>query len=55
MLFEPAPQHRTVGSIPLVPIEDELRKGVSSMNRPDMLPVKENGIDRFDHDASLFC
>ena len=55
MLFEPAPQHRTVGSIPLVPIEDELRKGFSSMNRSDMLPVKENGIDRFDHDASLFC
>lgn len=55
MVLEPAPQHRTVRAIPVVPVEDKLREGVSSMDRSDMLSMKENSIDRLDHDDLLSC
>ena len=55
MVLEPAPQHRTVRAIPVVSVEDELREGVSAMDRTDMLPVEEDRVDRLHHDASLSC
>ena len=55
MVLEPASQHCAVRTVPVVPVEDELREGASAMDRSNMLPVEEDRVDRFHHDASLSC
>ena len=52
VVLEPPAEDRTVGTVPVVAVKDELRKGVSTMNSTDAHTMKKDRVDRLDHDLT---
>ena len=52
VVLEPPAEDRTVGTVPVVAVKDELRKGISTINITDVHTMKKDRVDRLDHDLT---